>query len=50
MLIDFISKVFLLNLIIVEAERVVGWARNHYLSSVILPSLKGDRLVIPRER
>ncbi|XP_020090267.1 uncharacterized protein LOC109711554 isoform X2 [Ananas comosus] len=32
-----------------KAERVVGWARNHYLSSIILPSLKGDRLVIPRE-
>ncbi|XP_008784537.2 uncharacterized protein LOC103703453 isoform X2 [Phoenix dactylifera] len=32
-----------------KAEKVVGWARNHYLSSVILPSIKGDRLLIPRE-
>lgn len=33
-----------------EAERVVGWARNHYLSSCVLPSVKGDRLMVPRER
>lgn len=32
-----------------KAEKVVGWAKNHYLSSVILPSVKGDRLLIPRE-
>lgn len=32
-----------------KAERVVGWARNHYLSSCILPSVKGDRLIFPRE-
>ncbi|XP_073010645.1 uncharacterized protein [Typha latifolia] len=32
-----------------KAERVVGWARNHYLSSVVLPYVKSDRLIIPRE-
>jgi len=28
---------------------VVGWARSHYLSSTVNPSIKGDRLIIPRE-
>ncbi|KAG8076345.1 hypothetical protein GUJ93_ZPchr0006g45276 [Zizania palustris] len=32
-----------------RAEKVVGWARSHYLSSVMHPSIKGDRLIIPRE-
>ncbi|AQK56542.1 P-loop containing nucleoside triphosphate hydrolase superfamily protein [Zea mays] len=32
-----------------KAEKAVGWARNHYLSSTTLPSIKGDRLIIPRE-
>ncbi|CAL5043678.1 unnamed protein product [Urochloa decumbens] len=32
-----------------RAEVVVGWARNHYLSSSVNPSIKGDRLIIPRE-
>uniref|UniRef100_A0A0D9VL19 AAA+ ATPase domain-containing protein n=1 Tax=Leersia perrieri TaxID=77586 RepID=A0A0D9VL19_9ORYZ len=32
-----------------KAEKVVGWARNHYLSSAVLPSIKGDRLIIPCE-
>uniref|UniRef100_J3MCL7 AAA+ ATPase domain-containing protein n=1 Tax=Oryza brachyantha TaxID=4533 RepID=J3MCL7_ORYBR len=32
-----------------RAEKVVGWARSHYLSSVTCPSIKGDRLIIPRE-
>uniref|UniRef100_A0A0E0K595 AAA+ ATPase domain-containing protein n=1 Tax=Oryza punctata TaxID=4537 RepID=A0A0E0K595_ORYPU len=32
-----------------KAEKVVGWARSHYLSSAVLPSIKGDRLIIPRE-
>ncbi|KAK1267531.1 hypothetical protein QJS04_geneDACA019370 [Acorus gramineus] len=32
-----------------KAEQVVGWARNHYLSSCNLPSVKGDRLDVPRE-
>ncbi|RLM79518.1 uncharacterized protein C2845_PM12G27110 [Panicum miliaceum] len=32
-----------------KAEKVVGWARSHYLSSTTLPSIKGDRLIIPRE-
>ncbi|CAL5052000.1 unnamed protein product [Urochloa decumbens] len=32
-----------------RAEMVVGWARNHYLSSSVNPSIKGDRLIIPRE-
>lgn len=33
-----------------EAEKLVGWAKNHYLSSCLLPSIKGERLCIPRER
>lgn len=32
-----------------KAEKVVGWARNHYLSKCILPSIKGERLTVPRE-
>ncbi|THU61269.1 hypothetical protein C4D60_Mb07t21520 [Musa balbisiana] len=32
-----------------KAEKVVGWAKNHYLSSSLLPSIKGDRLMIPSE-
>ncbi|KZV52133.1 hypothetical protein F511_07088 [Dorcoceras hygrometricum] len=32
-----------------KAEKVVGWAKNHYLSSCLHPSVKGDRLHIPRE-
>ncbi|XWS54330.1 hypothetical protein CRYUN_Cryun10bG0080700 [Craigia yunnanensis] len=32
-----------------KAEKVVGWAKNHYLSSCILPSIKGERLCLPRE-
>ncbi|KAM3208956.1 hypothetical protein ACQJBY_063566 [Aegilops geniculata] len=32
-----------------RAEKVIGWARSHYLSSAINPSIKGDKLVIPRE-
>ncbi|PIN15511.1 AAA+-type ATPase [Handroanthus impetiginosus] len=32
-----------------KAEKVVGWAKNHYLSSCLLPSVKGDRLQLPRE-
>ncbi|KAF2925900.1 uncharacterized protein [Oryza sativa Japonica Group] len=32
-----------------RAEKVIGWARSHYLSSVTCPSIKGDRLIIPRE-
>ncbi|KAL6635128.1 hypothetical protein ACP70R_027799 [Stipagrostis hirtigluma subsp. patula] len=32
-----------------KAKKVVGWARSHYLSSTVLPSIKGDRLIIPRE-
>uniref|UniRef100_A0A2P2LCR6 Uncharacterized protein LOC8286329 isoform X2 n=1 Tax=Rhizophora mucronata TaxID=61149 RepID=A0A2P2LCR6_RHIMU len=32
-----------------KAEKVVGWARNQYLSSCMLPSIKGDRLSLPRE-
>lgn len=33
-----------------EAEMVVGWARSHYLSAAVNPSIKGDKLIIPRER
>ncbi|CAH8385196.1 unnamed protein product [Eruca vesicaria subsp. sativa] len=32
-----------------RAEKVVGWARNHYLSSCLKPSIKDDRLILPRE-
>ncbi|OWM90680.1 uncharacterized protein LOC116195970 isoform X2 [Punica granatum] len=32
-----------------KAEKVVGWAKNHYLSSCPLPLIKGDRLCLPRE-
>ncbi|KAG5224442.1 peroxisomal ATPase pex [Salix suchowensis] len=30
------------------AEKVIGWAKNHYLSSSLLPCIKGDRLSLPR--
>ncbi|KAL2515747.1 P-loop containing nucleoside triphosphate hydrolase superfamily protein [Forsythia ovata] len=32
-----------------KAEMVIGWAKNHYLSSCLLPSIKGDRLHVPHE-
>ncbi|PIA47903.1 hypothetical protein AQUCO_01400478v1 [Aquilegia coerulea] len=32
-----------------KAEQIVGWAKNHYLSSCSLPSVKGERLTLPRE-
>ncbi|CAA2965484.1 AAA+-type ATPase [Olea europaea subsp. europaea] len=32
-----------------KAEMVIGWAKNHYLSSCLLPSIKGDRLHLPYE-
>ncbi|KAL2938954.1 Protein MSP1 [Bienertia sinuspersici] len=32
-----------------KAEKVVGWAKNHYLASCLLPSIKGERLNLPRE-
>uniref|UniRef100_A0A7N0U1E1 AAA+ ATPase domain-containing protein n=1 Tax=Kalanchoe fedtschenkoi TaxID=63787 RepID=A0A7N0U1E1_KALFE len=32
-----------------KAEKVVGWAKNHYLATCLLPNIKGDRLYIPRE-
>lgn len=32
-----------------RAEKVVGWARNHYLSSCSKPAIKEDRLILPRE-
>ncbi|KAJ6733310.1 hypothetical protein OIU74_005133 [Salix koriyanagi] len=32
-----------------KAEKVIGWAKNHYLSSSLLPCIKGDRLSLPRE-
>ncbi|XP_072978016.1 uncharacterized protein [Typha angustifolia] len=32
-----------------KAEKVVGWARNHYLSAVNCPCIKGNKLMIPRE-
>jgi len=33
-----------------EAEKVVGWAKSHYLSNSNLPTVKGKRLMIPCER
>lgn len=32
-----------------KAEKVVGWAKNHYLSSCVHPAIKGNRLILPRE-
>uniref|UniRef100_A0A6N2M0K6 AAA+ ATPase domain-containing protein n=1 Tax=Salix viminalis TaxID=40686 RepID=A0A6N2M0K6_SALVM len=32
-----------------KAEKVIGWAKNHHLSSCLLPCIKGDRLSLPRE-
>ncbi|XP_028766979.1 uncharacterized protein LOC114724718 isoform X4 [Neltuma alba] len=32
-----------------KAEKVVGWAKNNYLSSCPLPYVKGERLCLPRE-
>uniref|UniRef100_A0A803MNY4 AAA+ ATPase domain-containing protein n=1 Tax=Chenopodium quinoa TaxID=63459 RepID=A0A803MNY4_CHEQI len=32
-----------------KAEKVVGWAKNHYLASCLIPSIKGERLTLPRE-
>ncbi|KAL2243935.1 uncharacterized protein LOC105157217 isoform X1 [Sesamum indicum] len=32
-----------------KAEKVVGWAKSHHLSSCLLPSVKGDRLQLPRD-
>lgn len=32
-----------------KAEKVVGWAKNHHLSSSVQPSVKGERLYLPRE-
>ncbi|CAL1374855.1 unnamed protein product [Linum trigynum] len=31
-----------------KAEKVVGWAKNHHLASCLLPSVEGERLVLPR--
>lgn len=32
------------------AEKVIGWAKNHYLSSCPSLSIKEGRLILPRER
>ncbi|XP_017229338.1 uncharacterized protein LOC108204426 isoform X4 [Daucus carota subsp. sativus] len=32
-----------------KAEKVVGWAKNHYLSSCLLPLIKGEKLYLPKE-
>ncbi|CAN1172809.1 Outer mitochondrial transmembrane helix translocase [Linum perenne] len=32
-----------------KAEKIVGWAKNHYLSSCVCPSIENERLVLPRE-
>ncbi|XP_071702983.1 uncharacterized protein [Rutidosis leptorrhynchoides] len=32
-----------------QAENIVGWAKNHYLSTCDVPSIKSDRLNLPRE-
>lgn len=55
---EFSNKIFNDHVLIVnsimfifpEAEKVVGWAKNHYLSSCLLPSIKGERLHLPRKR
>ncbi|OIW05626.1 hypothetical protein TanjilG_23412 [Lupinus angustifolius] len=44
------NNVFTSFILFSEAEKVVGWAKNHYLSSCLLPSVKGERLCLPRER
>ena len=36
--------------VFVEAEKVIGWARNHYLATCPEPLVKGGRLSLPRER
>ncbi|XP_074273858.1 uncharacterized protein LOC141597328 isoform X2 [Silene latifolia] len=32
-----------------KAEKVVGWAKSNYLASCLLPSIKKERLILPRE-
>ncbi|CAN0909876.1 Outer mitochondrial transmembrane helix translocase [Linum grandiflorum] len=32
-----------------KAEKIVGWAKNHHLSSCEQPSIEKERLVLPRE-
>ncbi|KAM7270207.1 hypothetical protein ACFE04_029421 [Oxalis oulophora] len=32
-----------------KAEKIIGWAKNHYLSSSLPPSIEGARLCLPRE-
>ncbi|XP_068641242.1 uncharacterized protein [Aristolochia californica] len=32
-----------------KAEKVVGWARNQYLTTCTIPCVKGERLILPRE-
>ncbi|KAB1206106.1 ATPase family AAA domain-containing protein 1-A [Morella rubra] len=32
-----------------KAEKIVGWAKNYYLSYCQLPLVKGERLYLPRE-
>ncbi|KAK4360197.1 hypothetical protein RND71_019149 [Anisodus tanguticus] len=32
-----------------KAEKVIGWAKNHYLYTCLHLSIKGDRLYLPRE-
>ncbi|KAF6175224.1 hypothetical protein GIB67_015909 [Kingdonia uniflora] len=32
-----------------KAEQVIGWAKNHYLSSCLVPSIHRERLNVPRE-
>ncbi|KAG9451211.1 hypothetical protein H6P81_011176 [Aristolochia fimbriata] len=32
-----------------KAEKVVSWARNHYLATCAIPCVKGERLLLPRE-
>ncbi|XP_058182714.1 uncharacterized protein LOC131300752 isoform X2 [Rhododendron vialii] len=32
-----------------KAEKVVGWAKNHCLSLSLVPSIKAERLCVPRE-
>lgn len=47
---SYLLHAFVILYVDAGAEKVIGWARSHYLSSAINPSIKGDKLVIPRER
>jgi SpoVK/Ycf46/Vps4 family AAA+-type ATPase len=39
----------LVAFVFAEAEKAIGWAKNHYLASCPVPLVKGGRLSLPRE-